>query len=803
MTPPACHGFCWCWPRPGALLALATLWGALVGVTLAGPALAQGLVVQPYLQMAAPDSIRVMWETADGDESLVYWGPTDALGEVEEGNAIPTEGASRIHDVLLEGLSPQTRYFYKAVTGDYGSEVYDFVTPPAPDAEQSFRLVAMSDMQKAWAHPDKFEEVIHDGVLSYLADEFGEDLPVELAFSIVPGDLVDNGLSYAQWGEDFFAPSHPLFAHVPVYPVLGNHENDTDYYFQYFHLPENGSTGSEEHWWHLDYSNLRLIGLDSNSGYATQEQLDWLEGVLEATCDQEDIDFVFAQLHHPHKSELWLPGESNWTGDVVALMESFTADCGKPSIHFFGHTHGYSRGQSRDHDHLWVNVATAGGAIDHWGDYPQADYDEFTVTLADWGFVLVEVEAGDAPLFRLQRVSRGDDVVALDNEVRDSVEIRRYNEAPLMPEALSPADGDGCAGAGSGVEAPSPDTLVLVASLFGDEDGDLLGASHFQVSTSCDNFDDPRVDLWFQHENWYFEEDLQVDDDLSDAAIHGLEADTPYCWRVRYRDRGLRWSPWSSPAGFTTGKSSFSDNLLLNPGAEQGTDHWTVTQGVLESLSDGECNGVGPFEGERYFSAGGLCEGESDYGEARQNVNLEDWLSDVEGGLVRAHFGGMLRDWSGDDRPEIRLVFLDEGGAEAGESETIGAQTTEWTDVSTTVDVPSNARSIDFVMMGTRNAGDDNDSYLDEVRLQLQVAVDESDPGDDDDAKGDDDSGDTADDDDTGDAAGGDETPDLGQMIAGSGDCSGCRLVGASGARVGSVALLALVWLVSTRRRRR
>ncbi len=82
---------------------------------------------------------------------------------------------------------------------------------------------------------------------------------------------------------------------------------------------------------------------------------------------------MFAQLHHPHKSELWIPGEISYTGDVIELMENFTEECGKPSIHFFGHTHGYSRGQSHNHNHLWVNVATAGGAIDHWGEYPQAD----------------------------------------------------------------------------------------------------------------------------------------------------------------------------------------------------------------------------------------------------------------------------------------------------------------------------------------------------------------------------------------------------------------------------------------------
>ena len=138
-----------------------------------------------------------------------------------------------------------------------------------------------------------------------------------------------------------------------------------------------------------------MIGLDSNTGYGYfdyEAQLIWMETVLEDACYNDHIDFVFAQLHHPHKSELWTPGEHWYTGEVIERMESFSDECVKPSIHFFGHTHGYSRGQSLDHNHLWVNVATAGGAIDYWGEYPQADYDEFTVSQDEWGFVVVDLD---------------------------------------------------------------------------------------------------------------------------------------------------------------------------------------------------------------------------------------------------------------------------------------------------------------------------------------------------------------------------------------------------------------------------
>ena len=367
------------------------------------------LVVKPYLQSATPTSMSILWETDSNSHSQIEWGTTISMGYLTEGTAFTNSGNSKIHTVLISDLSPDTRYYYRAITSGLISQIYDFITPPDPSSESSFKIVAMSDMQKDWSNSNKFNEIIHEGIIDFISEEYSDDLPGELQMVLVTGDLVDTGSNYSHWTDHFFAPSTPLFAHVPIYPVLGNHEANTGYYFNYFNLPENGTNGYNEHWWFTDYSNLRVIGLDSNSNYQIDTQLDWLEDVLADACDNPYIDFVFAHLHHPYKSELWTPGETNYTGDVIERMENFSDECGKPSIHFFGHTHGYSRGQSQNHDHLWVNVATAGGAIDYWGEWPQADYDEFTVTQDEWGFVIVDVEAGDDPQFVLKRISRGNE----------------------------------------------------------------------------------------------------------------------------------------------------------------------------------------------------------------------------------------------------------------------------------------------------------------------------------------------------------------------------------------------------------
>ena len=106
------------------------------------------IVVAPFLQSAQPNEIWVVWETDEEASSIVHYGLTEDLGLIAEGTTHEGSGSSRIHDVWLSGLEPDTRYYYQAETGDQQSEIAHFITPPEQSAEQSFRLVAMSDMQK-------------------------------------------------------------------------------------------------------------------------------------------------------------------------------------------------------------------------------------------------------------------------------------------------------------------------------------------------------------------------------------------------------------------------------------------------------------------------------------------------------------------------------------------------------------------------------------------------------------------------------------------------------------------------------
>ncbi len=669
---------------------------------------AQLLNIHPYLQDASPHSIFVLWETSDGEESIVEWGLTDTLGMTTSGTFMPNNGGI-LHEVNLEGLESHTKYYYRVITGDVVSAINNFKTPPHASAHESFRIIAMSDMQRDNAFPDKFQEIIQEGILHYLSDHFGDDVSDHLALVMIPGDLVDNGNNFASWKNEFFNPAQDLFSQVPIYPVLGNHEVNTPFYFQYFRLPENGTPGFEEHWWYKDYGNVRIIGMDSNGSFAGQEQLDWLETVLDETCGSDSIDFVFAQLHHPFKSELWTPGESDFTGDMIHRLEQFTTDCGKPSIHFFGHTHAYSRGQSRDHKHLWINVATAGGAIDNWGEFPNFDYDEFSVSQDDYGFVSVEITDDDDPKIVIKRISRGDQDVLIDNELTDSLVIRLYPSMVSTPVPTSPIE-----------EEVRPECITLKANAFSSpaNPSGLHGQTHWQVSSDANDFSSPVFESWKNYENWYNEVDTQAEDNLTDEIVFGLSENSSFWWRVRYRDRELNWSDWSTSVFFTTGTSSLSPNLLINPGAEDSLTSWIVLEGVVEALTANVCDGVSPHSGDRYFIVGGLCT-ESAVARCIQDVYVDTYADSIDNGNFKVDFGGYLSDYSGQDLPEMKLIFLDQDSFELGTSSTLSTLSNSWLQVNERVLIPKLTRIIQMELIGTRNAGTDNDSYFDDLFLRL------------------------------------------------------------------------------------
>lgn len=283
-------------------------------------------VVQPYLQAATADSMTIMAEMT-GQASL-----TVDYGEIQPLALSATVSEPRlINGVSLGGLKPRTRYFYRVTARDADgnlarSEVATFQTLPGPDDAWAFGI--LGDTQR---NPEVTRRCA-DGLFALRPN-----------FMLHCGDVVDDGFAKSQWVFDLFEPCARLFAHVPSFPVIGNHEKNSHWYYDYFHLPE------PEYFYTFKCGNAEFFMVDSNQPCGPDsEQHARLEHALTAST----ATWKFAAHHHPCFSsddddygDAWKgkedvdfrPGDGN-ARQLIPLYEKHGVD-----IVFAGHIHSYER----------------------------------------------------------------------------------------------------------------------------------------------------------------------------------------------------------------------------------------------------------------------------------------------------------------------------------------------------------------------------------------------------------------------------------------------------------------------------
>ena len=640
---------------------------------------ASELLSGPFLQSATPTSVVVVWETDDNAPGEVNFGATAALGTLTTSTLSTSSVGTTLHQATAQVDTPGGPLFY-AISGDgYDSEP---VSVDLIDNTTAARFVAMSDMQQDSAAPFAFQHVIDNGVLP--------NVEGPLHGLLIPGDLVANGDDHEDWTDDFFGQGAPLLARVPLYSVLGNHELDDPLYYEYMVLPGAGQGIKAEGYWTHDVGRVRLIGFDSNTPGLYGAQLEWMDRVLAETCTA-DVDFVIAQLHHPHRSELWTPGNNPFTGLVADALGAFSTECGIPSVHLFGHTHGYSRGAHPEHNHLMMNVASGGGALDRWGEQPQENYPEYAVSTDDYGYVVIDTVVGDDPSLTARRYSLGTPDTPFDNVLTDTVSIRTRNVPPSPVQALFPTG------------TVAPDCIELTASDFSDDDGDRHAATHWQVDTSCGDFDDPLWERLEQSEDRFFKVNLA--NGLTTETIRHVASDRALCWRVRYRDDALGWSEWSDATPFTVGTQVRSPNLIEESDWQSrpiGTD---------------QCGAPPPVDGA-YTLGIGVCEGQEQATDTTV-TGIGQYAEDIDSGTWFAHLSASFLSYPGDSTA-LTVVFLATDGTELGRTDGITATPSIWSQVSEAVALPVGTRqlSIELTRTGTASTG----SFVDEVSVQVGPA---------------------------------------------------------------------------------
>lgn len=218
----------------------------------------QKFVAKPYLQFATQTGMTFMWETARPGRGFVEF--TETL-PFDSRSAMGSPGT--MHEIRVEGLKPQTPYFWRARTvADDGTEllsdVLTFQTAVTPD--NPFMFVVLGDTQR------------NPTVIRKLQD-FSYTLRPN--FQIHVGDVVNDGPDKTEWVNEMFPSSWGLMSRVPMFPCIGNHEEDHAHYYQYFSLPD------PESWYTYTFGNAQFFVADTNKAIDPQsQQFKWLDAEL-------------------------------------------------------------------------------------------------------------------------------------------------------------------------------------------------------------------------------------------------------------------------------------------------------------------------------------------------------------------------------------------------------------------------------------------------------------------------------------------------------------------------------------------
>ncbi len=317
-------------------------------------------LVKPYLQFSTQTGMYILWETREAATTLVEYGearPNVKKAVLDQKAAL--DGYRLMHEVPLDNLKPETNYFWRAMSitaaGDtIRSGQYSFKTAVRDSSAFMFALVG--DTQRNNRTPWAWGKV---------AEKVWQDRP---NFVVHAGDVVDQGLDKNDWLDNFFPNGHILMSRIPMYTVLGNHEQDSPFYYQYMVAP------APEYYYTFTYGNALFFMIDSNRDLTEgSEQYNWLEWELAKST----ATWKIAIHHHPpYSSDSDDHGDSfNSTStlgtaarNLVPLYERYGLD-----FCLFGHTHLYERSWpikanriNQKEGVVYINSGGAGGNLEEF-----------------------------------------------------------------------------------------------------------------------------------------------------------------------------------------------------------------------------------------------------------------------------------------------------------------------------------------------------------------------------------------------------------------------------------------------------
>ena len=316
------------------------LWFVCLAILTAG-AEASVLTRGPYLQSGSSSAVTVRWRTDVPESSRVVYGLT--VGGLTMTVEDPTPTTE--HVVTLDGLTPETTYFYavgsidQLLAGDDPSHY--FITAPFPGDARPTRIWVLGDSGTG----DQNAMAVRDAYLA-LTGSAHTDLWLMLGDNAYPAGT---DLEYQQTLFDIYPE---MLRKSVLWPTVGNHDaisadspTQSGVYYDVFTLPTMGQAGGfgsgTEAYYSFDWGDVHFVVLDSTdtSRSSIGSMAIWLQQDLASTLQ----NWIIAFWHHPpysfgsHNSDTEIQ-MVQMRENLVPILEDHGVD-----LVLTGHSHAYER----------------------------------------------------------------------------------------------------------------------------------------------------------------------------------------------------------------------------------------------------------------------------------------------------------------------------------------------------------------------------------------------------------------------------------------------------------------------------
>ncbi|KAF2519837.1 T9SS type A sorting domain-containing protein [Flavobacterium salilacus subsp. salilacus] len=523
--------------------------------------------IYPYLQAPTSNSIYVNWKTESNTESIVEYGTTpDALTNIVNGSTevfSDTGYAANYfyHTVKVEGLTPNTKYYYRIKTGAITSDVYSFKTMPlageAATVDGHLRFLILGDNQMR--NVPRFDSLV-SAAKRKIGQKWGTSLdPADnIAMTVMVGDQVDVG-TLDHYENVHFKKNKALSGYLPIQTLVGNHETygtlAMQAYYDHYILDEmsyQGISSGTENYYANQVGNVLFIALDTE--HTGAQQLNWVNQVLVAANNDDTVEWIVSLGHRPYQAEQYIGDISQWVRNTVMPV---LVTSPKHILHIGAHHHLYHRGQLKDTP--TYQIISGGVAWDqYWGMAAEENYEDVQKTISNWMYQIIDVDVNNNT-FDVESYSIGSVYQWKDNELMDEFHHYKGIEAPAQPEITNEFDG-------GDVELP----LVIESSDYTTTSEELLNSTQFMIGKNAD-FDIIEKDVYRDFEDLYGPVGTQVDTsanvnlnvDITKLTL--AENEVPngqYFVKVRHRDQNLSWSPWSDTKSFNIINSTYANTQI-------------------------------------------------------------------------------------------------------------------------------------------------------------------------------------------------------------------------------------------------